>query len=219
RSGPGNFHLFEEIVTGESPYADGSHAEPLVVPVFTCLGNHDYRSDAYPLVGTLSINVPVELLGDLPWVGSFVEGVLEFAGNIPGLDALLGSPSRLVTVTKEAEEYTVFNLTREEVSEIFRETFLGQRFSDIYGVEVAAKFIAQDPGMLRHTNYYFQRINRDPSFIVQLGANRIVLLDTGPDYGVPKSATQGALAYVGALNDGKNEFTQGRPRTRGVSDE
>jgi len=49
----GNFALFERLILGQSPYPDprpdGSVAEELLVPVFSLLGNHDWRAKAYPL--------------------------------------------------------------------------------------------------------------------------------------------------------------------------
>lgn len=51
RDGGGNFLFFEQLVRGQVRYPDKtvSNHEPLRVPIFTTLGNHDYREASYKL--------------------------------------------------------------------------------------------------------------------------------------------------------------------------
>lgn len=49
-SGGGNFKLFKDLLLGRSPYPEGEHLqEELLVPIFTSLGNHDYRVKPYQI--------------------------------------------------------------------------------------------------------------------------------------------------------------------------
>ncbi len=56
RHGGGNFAFFNELVLGQSPSKDpeGSTSEELRVPIFTSLGNHDYRVGRYWLYADIS---------------------------------------------------------------------------------------------------------------------------------------------------------------------
>lgn len=49
-SAGGNFKFFNDLLLGRSPYPEGEHIqEELLVPIFTSLGNHDYRVKAYQI--------------------------------------------------------------------------------------------------------------------------------------------------------------------------
>ena len=52
----GNFKFFRDILTGKSPYPEKEHNhEELLVPIFTSLGNHDYRIKPYQLYQRIGI--------------------------------------------------------------------------------------------------------------------------------------------------------------------
>ncbi len=55
RAGGGNFYLFEQLVRGIWVSPDGSPSEELTLPVFTILGNHDYRPGGYDLLTDLDL--------------------------------------------------------------------------------------------------------------------------------------------------------------------
>lgn len=57
KKGWGNFLYFEKIMRGWIPSPTGQPVEELRVPIFTTLGNHDYRQKAYKLL--FFANVPV----------------------------------------------------------------------------------------------------------------------------------------------------------------
>lgn len=48
KSAGGNFKFFKDLLLGRSPYPEKEHTqEELLVPIFTSLGNHDYRVEHY----------------------------------------------------------------------------------------------------------------------------------------------------------------------------
>lgn len=53
----GSFLLFERIMCGASPSPRGTPVEELRVPIFTTLGNHDYRKIPYGLL--VDVDIPV----------------------------------------------------------------------------------------------------------------------------------------------------------------
>jgi len=53
----GSFLLFEKIMRGASPSPRGTPVEELRVPIFTTLGNHDYRKIEYGLL--FDVDIPV----------------------------------------------------------------------------------------------------------------------------------------------------------------
>ncbi len=53
----GNFAFFEKLILGQAPSRDGVISEELRVPIFTVLGNHDYRTNPYKLA--FDIDIPV----------------------------------------------------------------------------------------------------------------------------------------------------------------
>ncbi|MEO6457828.1 MAG: metallophosphoesterase, partial [Chloroflexia bacterium] len=55
RNGGGNFAYFEQLVRGQAVSPDGGASEELRVPIFTILGNHDYRPNGYDLLTDLDL--------------------------------------------------------------------------------------------------------------------------------------------------------------------
>lgn len=189
RNGAGNFGFFEKLILGTSPYPDGRTTEELRVPIFMSLGNHDYRANAYPLMFDLKIG-----------------------------------PFGLTTISN----YSSLNLTIQEAVKMaggewvpVRLPVTGQTIllPDVenFGGEGAANFVKIDPAMKAGSGYYFRRINRDKSFIVQAGQHRFVLVDTGPDEGVV-SGTWDAI-WSGMLGNGAEDkltFLGGGPNSEGI---
>jgi hypothetical protein len=50
----GNYAMFEQMVRGQLRAPDGAPGEELRVPIFTTMGNHDYRVNPYYLLSTIS---------------------------------------------------------------------------------------------------------------------------------------------------------------------
>lgn len=91
REGGGNFTFFERIICGLAPSPEGVANPELRVPIFTVLGNHDYRPNPYDLISDLD-------LGD--------------TGKFDYFPDWLWSPSRC----KNIAAYGSFNLIEEEAS-------------------------------------------------------------------------------------------------------
>jgi hypothetical protein len=91
REGGGNFTFFERIIRGQAPSPEGVANPELRVPIFTVLGNHDYRPNPYDLLCDLD-------LGD--------------TGKFDYFPDWLWSPER----TKNIGAFGSFNLTQEEAS-------------------------------------------------------------------------------------------------------
>lgn len=54
----GNFAFFERMVRGQVPSPDGVPSEELRVPIYTTMGNHDYRVNPYHLLCTVDVPGP-----------------------------------------------------------------------------------------------------------------------------------------------------------------
>ncbi|MDQ3930840.1 MAG: metallophosphoesterase, partial [Chloroflexota bacterium] len=91
RAGGGNFAFFERIIRGQAPSPEGVANPELRVPIFTVLGNHDYRPNPYDLLCDLD-------LGD--------------TGSFDYFPDWLWSPER----TKNIGAFGSFNLTQAEAS-------------------------------------------------------------------------------------------------------
>ncbi|HYP41073.1 MAG TPA: metallophosphoesterase [Chloroflexia bacterium] len=91
REGGGNFTFFERIIRGLAPSPEGVANPELRLPIFTVLGNHDYRPNSYDLLCDLD-------LGDTSKFDYFPDW--------------LWSPER----TKNIGAFGSFNLTQEEAS-------------------------------------------------------------------------------------------------------
>ncbi|QRM87751.1 hypothetical protein FG167_00455 [Lacinutrix sp. WUR7] len=58
KSAGGNFKFFKDLLLGRSPYPEGEHnQEELLVPIFTSLGNHDYRVNPYQVYQRIDIPI------------------------------------------------------------------------------------------------------------------------------------------------------------------
>ncbi len=95
----GNFAFFEKLVRGAVKSPVDSPVEELRVPIFTTLGNHDYRRNAYLLTSSIEVG-----LGDVPGIGSFLHGPA--LAEAVGLDV---NPS-----IKTIDNYMPHNLTSVE---------------------------------------------------------------------------------------------------------
>lgn len=191
RDGPGNFGFFESLILGNAPYPEGHPSEELRVPIFTSLGNHDYRANAYPL------------MFELTWQG--IE--LTTISNFESLNLTVQETVRLVNgkwihVTGGSNTYPplpripdVKNLNKDEANDI----------------------AALDPGMINNSSYYFRRINPDSSYIVRAGErHRFVMLDSGPDVGIVKGFGEAIWAALGNGDEDKRTFIGGGPNSEGI---
>lgn len=173
RQGFGNYRLLREILLGRDASSDPSVAsEELRVPVFTILGNHDYRKNPYALFAEVE------------------------AGSVD---------------IRPIEQYSGHNLIEEEAF-----VLQGRRRISL-GAEALA-MLAVDQKQLAYTHLF----NDERSYVIRLGANRIVMLDTRHDAGLPTfllSDDTGILdngAFAGlSLGDLDQIFT-GSPNLLGI---
>lgn len=198
----GNFAFFEKLVRGAVKSPVDSPVEELRVPIFTTLGNHDYRKHAYLLTFSVKLG-----LVDVPGVG----GVLsDIASPVTAVIDALGVDAN---PNLPFDHYKPHNLTSAESG------LLQGGFPELSPSEAAAQVAVSSP------DYYFQRINRhgrgtmDCSFIVKLGQkHRLVMIDSGPDVGITTDVV-GAFttSILGLGSDDEISFVGGSPNLRGVS--
>ncbi len=94
--GGGNFALFEDLVRGQSAYPDArpSRHEALKVPIFTSLGNHDYRGYPYELHFELDIPGPNRMQSHYgPFNLTEEDAIAVQGGRVPKLDPDQALPS------------------------------------------------------------------------------------------------------------------------------
>ena len=188
REGPGNFGFFEKLILGSSPYSDGRAAEELRVPIFTSLGNHDYRTNAYPLMFELKIGpLGVKTISNYSNLNLTVQEVVKMGGGewIP-----VSQGGSLTFLVPDVENF---------------------------GRAKAAEFLKTDPAMISGSAYYFRRINRAKSFIVRAGQHRFVMLDTGPDVGAVSGIWDAIWSGIlGNGSEDKLTFIGGGPNSQGL---
>ncbi len=225
--GPGNFGLFEAILRGksESPDRESPPPEALRVPIFTSLGNHDYRGMPYPLGWDIKVttgDAASSILGEL-WdkageaVGSAIDAFSGVIKRIPGLGLLPTDPIELLSSLKDTMwNHTGLNTTHEEAKKLMGLTKDGKTFCiPRLRPKTAARSVQVDSAMKNRTHYYFRRINRDPSYVITLGANRIVMLDTRWDSGITSELTRVAATKFGFGNESEVNFVDGHPDSVG----
>ena len=231
-AGPGNFGILEAILRGRyvSPDPESPPVEELHVPIFTSLGNHDYRGLAYPLV-FVPYARPSDIASDfvvrIPYVGGVLATVLGAADS--GLIAAPGLGIALLRTEKWVKEnlegvidalwnHKPFNLVRSEATILMGKKSGGQYLIPALRPKEAAPAVLVDQGMARGTHSYFRRINRDRSYVIALGGHRIVMLDTRWDDGIVTGAVEAVtVKFFGELTpEGKQHFVGGSPDSVGV---
>lgn len=193
RNGGGNFKFFQDLVLGQDESPDRAAAEEIRVPIFTILGNHDYRSNAYPIVGGVDLKAS-DFIGDLP---------------------LIGGQS---VYWKKLSNFEPLNLTLAEAHVLVG----GHKAFNVplypaFGRQQANKFAEVDAGMRAGSSYYFKRINSERSYMVRLGIHRIVMLDTGWDAGIVTGAWKALEWKLGYGSEDEAKFLGGNPNLAGIS--
>lgn len=238
--GPGNFGYFEALVRGTapSPDADGAASEELRVPLFTSLGNHDYRPLPYSLAFGLNVRTSDfvrDQVSRIPWVGDAVGDVVDFVGDtLAGAGDVLSSVPGIGLLTRYDVlgwlvsdlagvlwQHKGFNLLQSEAKKI-----IGVKHGDEYVVpnlrpEAAARSVIPEERLRDGTHSYFRRVNRDRSYIIRLGPHRVVMLDTGWDEGIGTTITEAIVGKKldGLGNEALKNFIAGSPDSIGVGEE
>jgi hypothetical protein len=212
----GNFRRMRNMILGK-PFDTGvAVGEELLLPIFTTFGNHDHRLNEYPLhfkitvakdafEASLAIAVAAGIVFD-PVVGLIVGGVLGVVSWI------LEENNDL---TFDIRESDTFDLEEQEVDKILGSipSFDAGQFGDLL------RFL-QVAGSYPYFEKYFGSRNRT----VALGPHRLVLLDSGPDAGVPANASVGTIADLllnylrGTVDPNTIEIATGCPNSTGYVD-
>jgi hypothetical protein len=83
--------------------------------------------------------------------------------------------------------------------------------------EAAAPAVQPDPAMQDGTHYYFRRLNPKRSYVVPLGAHRLVMLDTRWDEGINDEVSEALLTKLGFGSESDENFVAVNPDSLGVT--
>lgn len=225
--GPGNFSFFEALVQGHAPSPDDPSVprEALHVPIFTSLGNHDYREHPYFLGFKQDVHSS-DLLGEIPYVGKALENAADAAtslleqvpgvGYVESLDPIRFGSGLIGTIWN----YAGLNVYDVEAKMLMGCTLDGKNF----GVpklrpEDAAAQASINKSMADRSHYYFRRINKDGSYMIRLGAHRVVMLDTRYDEGVVGTVADAVITKLGFGTESQENFVGGSPDSVGPEPE
>ncbi len=170
-------------------------AEELEVPVFTVLGNHDYRINEYPLVHVPYVELPFEL---------------ELIGALFGVP--FGAAEPIATEIVHAlrgstiDQFGSFGLTLDEAA-----AYTGG--VPVISTDVGVRFVDYTDTPPDPYPALFSPV-RD--FSVRLGGSVLVGLDTGHDEGVTRDIYDVLEGYAGA-DESKGNFLEGTPDSVGFS--
>src|SRR5262245_12973805 len=196
----GNFALFKSIVLGQRASTDGRAGEELRVPLFTTLGNHDYRLHPYRLLNKVAITASdVARDGIFGRVGDAVGSVLDFLGA-----------DKVGVKVFERSEYSPYNLTKKEAVVLD-----GEPATDAQG---AAKLLEVDESMRDRTSFYFREFSRQRSYAVDLGGrHQVVMIDTKHDSGITTDVGAVLAAKLGIGREDSKKFVAGFVNSEGLS--
>lgn len=189
RKGGGNFEFFRQLILGKVKYPDSSKKqEELKIPIFTTLGNHDYRPNAYKLI-----------FGVGPGGAASIKTVRLYSNyNINETEARAiqdGRPPKTINTPAGLQTYSY-----------------GRPTLSFKGAERMIK--TAEP------MYYFRYINSRISYMVKLGKHRLVMLDAGPDVGLPEGFWDALkTAFGNSESEDKATIYKGTPNTRGFKTE
>lgn len=198
-----NFVFFRNLVLGTAPAPDREKAEELTVPVFTTLGNHDYRTNAYYLRARINVADAIE-----DWIPTPVDdAIIELiSGPIRLLSTIFGGPSNSNYDLPPRND--ALNLTKEEAVAL-----TGNRVvSSKRGAIMVHPDANNEHGYLDH---YFKYINKEPSYVVNLDDHRIVMIDGKWDKDPIDTFVDGIRKFAGSLNENERYFADGSPNSVG----
>lgn len=172
-----NFVYFENIIRGLTGKPDNVQNVELLVPVFTSLGNHDYRIRPYYPIFTVDIQAPVS--------------------------------------NRTMEQYGAMNITKEE-AKILTEHHLG--IKSMVSSDTAVDMIKPDrENRSGNLNHYFRSINRDSSYVVQLGKHHLIMVDGKWDAGTIEGTWDAIKYFLGFKGEAEDNFADGSPDSVGFT--
>jgi 3',5'-cyclic AMP phosphodiesterase CpdA len=211
-----NIALFKSLVLGHGKSSKGVQHEELKVPLFTTLGNHDYRLNPYLLLFSTAFTsddlakLAKTLLSALNPVAIGVESALDAVGL--GLDSVLdalGLGHKGVKIIKQSN-YSPYNMTEAEAV-----AFQGKH--PVVDAATASKMVEIDDQMKAGTALYFKEISRKGSYLVELGERHsLVLINTKHDSGVTSNPAVALAAFLGLGTSKTKKFVEEFTNSEGV---
>lgn len=202
-----NVHYLRDLLTGEptrtrARLADGRDmtverpaVEELEVPVFTLLGNHDYRKNEYPLVHVPEVALPSELELAVEAIGA-VFGIPFGAAWAEPVATAIVHAVRGATV----EQFGRFGLTLEEAA-----AYTGG--VPVISTDVGVRFVEYEE---RAPDPYPALFSPFSDHAVPLGRSVLVCLDTGHDEGVARDIYD-VIEGLAGLDESTANFLESDP--------
>jgi hypothetical protein len=200
-----NFDFFKRLILGLEPGRDGTKNEELLVPIFTSLGNHDYRAMPYPWAGQLdpaTIGGEKDVLIAGAIIGSLIGGV---SGGIFG--AIFGGADIPIPFA-DNRDFHFYQPTNLFLSEAIA---LEGGEQIVFGPRRGLAMVSVFESLPQYNT-----INTQKSYIIQLGPHRIVMLDSAEDIGIIDTNIDVLLNQLGADSENSKRFAQGSPNSKGV---
>jgi hypothetical protein len=219
----GNFLFFEQLVLGKNPPTDNVRKTPnerLRVPMFTILGNHDYRYHTFRLrfkIDTTLIELPFLISGDPILIGGIIlaKHFLDDYLIVKMFDAHGLKAHEADLLTWGLDNY------KKEVGRL--QTPDGNPAPSLLGPKTtsagdAIKMVALDKSE-EFQRYYHAKINRNNSYVLNLGRHRIVMLDVKHDIDIPIGDTGAIFEYIWKFivdrSEGQEDAFSGGPQSKG----
>jgi len=229
-----NFVFLESLITGTASDDDLEASDELIVPVFTALGNHDYRTVPYSLISRVLIpdaiadqiknwskkaaeyidNGTVYKIEQL-----FEKGIDELKDVIVDginkgksfFDRITGSEGNPIDMTRDvADQTSTFNLLTKEGMAL-----LTRSQQELTGEE-AREFIDPDEGNKNgNLDYYFRYLNAAPTYEVKLGKHSLIMIDGKWDKDTVGYLAEGIMGTIGIGSEEKIHFSQSTPESIG----
>lgn len=207
-----NIRKFLEIVTGSD-----NKGEPLQVPIYVILGNHDYLP--YEPLINLDVSVAKSLpSGDKFWA--------DFCG--------INIPEAPKDIQDGLDRYTTLGISKLEgaLFDFWKEGYninnLAKHYKDNWNIKIeisepkislqeASRYVTPNKGFLRQ---YFLEVSYDTDFSFSLGDHQFVCINTGQDVSIP-SANEilDVEAEIKKLDREKRRWAEGHPINRGYISE
>jgi hypothetical protein len=216
----GNFLFFEQLVLGKNPSTDNVRKTPnerLRVPMFTILGNHDYRYHTFKLrfrIDTTKLELPFLLSGDPVIItGMFIaKHLVKEHLTLEMFDAhgLKAHEADLLTWGLGKYKETVQSLSNDTSPALLppQNTIAGD----------AIKMVALDKTE-EFQRYYHVKINRNNSYVLKVGRHRFVMLDVKHDIDIPLGGAGAIFEYIWKFivdrSEGQEDAFSGGPQSKG----
>jgi hypothetical protein len=210
----GNFLFFEQLVLGKNPSPDLVRKTPnerLRVPIFTILGNHDYRYHTFRLRFHVDVRGILILL-PLPFIAKIA---IDDKLTLDMFEAHGLKAHEADLLSYGINKYKKACKAMESSSEGIEPSLPGALPTS---PEDAIKMVALDKTD-EFQRYYHAKINRENSYVLKLGRHRIVMLDVKHDIDIPTGGTWDIIEYIVkaivAPSEGQKDAIAGGPQSKG----